>query len=133
MSDSQRNSGKTAESCGNAWLRSRVAVLTFFRWDGLVDLRLLPHHGGAGVRLHRNADRHRGQLSGSKSSIFCYAIWTEVNFVQVDAVRAAKLCLKSTKSDSSDSVVSEKILESMIATAIQHFYFINSLKFFPDT
>lgn len=36
------------------------------RWNGLVDLRQLPHHRGVGLRLHRSTDCYGSKLSGGK-------------------------------------------------------------------
>lgn len=42
------------------------------RWSGSLQLRCLPHHRGAGVRMHRSTDCLRGQLSWGKSELFMF-------------------------------------------------------------
>lgn len=43
-----------------------LKTLFVFRWNGFVDLWQLPHHRGAGLWMHRDANCHGGKLSRSK-------------------------------------------------------------------
>ena len=51
----------------------KPCLLCVFRWNGLVNLRHLPHHRRVGFWLHRSTDGYWGKLSRSK--LFIVSVW----------------------------------------------------------